>query len=133
MRNQEDHRVGSPGSDPALGAVSFLVDGHRVSDLAGSLLHLKVLFSLHYDLCCRGFVLKEDSFFSANLDFRHGRRYLIKVNGYIKIIRGRRNADFILFSCELRLSYVHLFKRLIERSLDVGNRVADSFIGVVRD
>jgi hypothetical protein len=45
-----------------------------------SLLYYKVLFSLHYDLCCHGFVLKEDSLFSVDLDVRHGRRYILKVD-----------------------------------------------------
>ena len=96
-----------------------------------SLLHLKVLFSLHYDLCRRGFVLKKDPLFSVNLDVRHGRRYLLKGNVYIKITCDRRNANFTLLYFALRLFYIHLFKRLFERGLDIGNRGADGLVGVV--
>jgi len=67
-----------------------------LNTLTSSLLHFKVLLSLHYDLCRRGFVLKEDPLCSVNLDARRGRRYLLKLDVYIKITCDRRNANFTL-------------------------------------
>src|SRR5208337_2961672 len=98
-----------------------------------SLLHFNVILSLHNDFCRRSFVLKEDTLSSVNLYARHGRRYLLKVDVYIKITSDHRKAHFILLYRALHLFYVHPSKRLIERGLDIGKRVADGLIGDVRE